>query len=239
VGILAPLLPNNPLVFAEGGLAWLRQDGRRSAGRPVNQVAALRSHYPDSYLARAASCYSKRAANDLGAARLDAEGAVTSSRANPDAWLLLASTIGDQANILRQGRSPDEMSRPEMESLERFYGDQLPVTMRGTLLDPTASGGWVILSQVAANVGATDLADKSLWKGIEVGPQDSVAYQWGLELYQPKWQGNARKLRLVGEKAVQVAEKWPAHITRSLALHARQAHLEDIATQLDQAADRH
>lgn len=229
---LGGVLPENALVMGETARQGLRSTKAESEGLPVAATQALLARFPNNYLLRTAASYHSRLDGKLDEARKAAEIAVRCSTGNPDAWLVLASRISDQADAIRKGRFINEVPQQELQAANRFYEEWIPVSLKAVLVDPQHAYAWHELSTAAAFVGEEPLADRAFWKATELDPGNSKIYEWGIQLYQPKWLGDAKKLEKVARMAVAASGGWTAAQRMELAIPMRVAGLPGPAGQM-------
>jgi len=224
-------LPDNALVLAElGRQAYVCAQPLEN--EPAKQLSALLQRFPHNYLLHSAGVYFHRTARNLEAARKSSELAVRASTRNPDAWLVLGSTISRQANAIRRNRFTDRITPAEQVAVSRFYADQLPVTLKAVLLSPKYAGAWLELSSSAAFLGESELADGAYNKALELAPRDYSVLWWGVQLYQPKWQGDVKKLASIGRMAVEAAGGWSPDQRVDIGKSMQHASLPDLALRV-------
>jgi hypothetical protein len=131
-----------------------------------------------------------------------AEHLVQVAPRDPAAWTTLAQQYADVAGHLRNGRNAAEITPAEWTALNRLYAHQLMAAQQAASLDPDLGLAWYDVAVAATFAGHPPVADAALWKAIRLSNGSARAYLWGLEMYQPKWLGDAAKLDKVVKLAV-------------------------------------
>jgi tetratricopeptide (TPR) repeat protein len=188
--------PDNQLVLGE-----IAQVDARELTPYITQVEGVLARYPNSYLVAAINSEWLAAHRRYSEQRKAAEHAVRCSPRSPQAWLLLGEAIADQASNVRRGRTSDAMTGGEWAYLNRMYPLWLHATLRATRLDPGNSVAWLNASK-AATFSGHDSADAAFWKALQLDKENSAIYDWGMQMYQPKWGGDPENLLKVVATAV-------------------------------------
>jgi hypothetical protein len=184
--------------------------------------------HPHNYLLHTANTYHRALAGTTAEARTAAETAVPCAAGNTAVWRLLSARISAQACEIRQGRTIGEMTPKELAACERFYADELPADLKAATLDDRSVAAWQDVSSSAAFLGVPELADGAFNKAFALDPTNSELLWWGLELYQPKWQCDPKKLRQVAEAALAASGGWFPSERVNLAISVRQVRSADL-----------
>jgi tetratricopeptide (TPR) repeat protein len=231
-GWLAGVLRGNTLILAEFARALRHRDRTEGSAYPHIDVRALRQRYPNNYHLHTAESFYQRMMLRPAEARAAAELAARCAPAHYESWIFLAEAISDQAQAVREGRFVGEMTEEEMRRVARFYAEELPVTLRATELDPGSPMAWMKVSGTAAFLGAEELADRALQRSLQFDPTFEPSYQWGSQLYQPKWLDNPAKFRALAQNAVKHAPKWSPQTRINLAADMIEQGLPELAGKM-------
>ncbi len=183
------------------GLIWA-QLGSNDPARLLPSQAALAAacqKYPHNYLFACTNAWMQRRLKHENAERRAAEMAVQDAPQNPDAWLTLGYTISDEGQNLRQGRVADSITGPEWQFLNTSYAQWLSAVSKAARLDPLYGKAWYRVAMAATFADNPRLADQALWKGISLNKNDPTYYDWGLQMYQDKWDSNPAKLQQIAQ----------------------------------------
>lgn len=185
--------PVNALVWAQIG-----RSGPSLLATNFAPLAHLRRTYPKNALFAAATTWTQRSRQQMGAERRAGEQAVQNAPRSPDAWLSLGWTISQQASHLRYARVAGAISNREWAILKPLYQDWYFAEAQAARLDPLYGTAWNRLAEAAAFAGRPRAADQAFWKNVELDPNNPAIYGWGLQMYQQKWDDNPQQLnRLV------------------------------------------
>ena len=196
------LAPRNTLIAA----ALLMRAGEYSSSysRLYNaSIDALNRRYPQSAALLAGDAVRKRGNGDYHGAIIDNLKVIALNPDNFIAWDDLANSFSEQAEALRQSRTVGAMTDAEKNRIFQLYPFQLKATLRAVQLDPTWGEGWSDVSEAAAFAGEAEICDVAFWKALKMSPDTTSVLKWGMEIYQPKWFGDAARLRKVGQFAAQ------------------------------------
>ncbi|HEX5322619.1 MAG TPA: tetratricopeptide repeat protein [Capsulimonadaceae bacterium] len=189
-------LPNNALVYADIG--WVDA----SALLPYRSLEATKyASYPKSSLFAVAQTYVSRISFDPQAERKAAERTVCCAWHSPDSWLTLAYTISDDANRVRHDRWSDMISVTEESYIDDLYDQWLRASVIAVQHDPTFGKAWLRTATAATFAGNGELADQALKQALRLDPNHAEVYDWGLEMYQPKWSDLADNLAKLADRA--------------------------------------
>lgn len=150
--------------------------------------------HPDNFLLTRAAVAIERRGGNLTAEVQAGEQEVRCAPENPDAWLTLAWALRESGDSLRQGRTAGMLSEDEWASLRKIYAEWLHATQRATELDPNYGKAWLRVSEAACFAGNDQLADAAFWKAARLYKKPEEVYDWGLQMYQPKWLDQPAKL---------------------------------------------
>jgi len=202
-------LPGNALVWSEfARRAWFSGKARL-VELPVKQLTPNLRRFPRSYLFRTADSYMQRIAGRPAEGRKVAEIAVRCSTRNPDAWLFLNGSIGDQADAVRHARYIRDLTHDQLAYCSELYDESMPIVIQAIRLDPQYASAWSTVSEGAAFKGNNRLADAAFWKALALDPGCEPTYEWGLQLYQPKWLNDEDSLAQVVRTAAAAGKHWP------------------------------
>ena len=166
-----------------------------------SQLKALRSSYPQNYAFAHAQVWAERAGGTPRGERTAAEAVVRNAPGNADAWLCLGYTLSSEANNLRRARFAAKISEQEWVFLNHAYPLWEACTKRATELDPQHEVAWERLSEAATFAGEGAVAEDAFAKAEVYTPDKSEVYDWGLEMFQPKWGGSKASLDKTAQHA--------------------------------------
>ncbi len=239
------LAPNNLLLLSQIALGCLGGGGQDiQALKP--QVETLQKRYPNSYLANVAFASLSLSRGDFPIGRKRLERAVICSIRNPSAWLTLGNVIWIQSNAIRQGNTVDKVSEGHMQVCQALYELQVKACREATKRDPQHPTAWNELSNAAAFVGDEEAAVMAFDKQLQLEssnplPDASAMFEWGLQLYHPKWYENSEKARNLAERAVAESRKagdaWPETYRQDVALRVACLGYGDLAGKIVRTAE--
>jgi len=225
-------MPENALVRAEYAAAAAAADEAQGKRLPLAETTSLLKRYPHNYLLRVARAVTFRKLGRLREGRGDAELSVRCSPGNPHAWIGLGGSIGAQAQAIRRSRFVNDMTEAELRQVGRLYEEELPIFAQAVKLDPNYARAWNSLSSAAAFLGAGEVAVGAFERAYALDSTSHDVLWWGIQLYQPKWYGNPKRLEALGNAAVKVGADWPWAQRLELAMPLYVAGLPNIAEQL-------
>ena len=226
VKTLRTQLPANTLAVAHVG------SQEPGALRPyAAPLQALFARYPASALLAHTEAWVQRVwgtrAGEWKASRratLDAPG-------EPDAWLSLGYTLGNIAQDLRQSRLAGDISPTDWASLNRLYPQQEAADRQATMLDPRDGHAWYRLAEAATFAGDRARAGGALGRALALSAERADAYEWGLQMYQPKWGGDPAALSSLAARAA--AQPWDSsEAATGIAESLKSAGFTDQASQV-------
>lgn len=191
---LKALYPDSPLVLAQIGYAGALQQMDPDADSYLTPIRASLQTYPHNFLLRTTEYYMNAAKGDYAGQRRAAEWAVRCSPRSGLGWRNLGRVLQQRANVIRQSRAINEMTREELQEVGALYSQEMPIRQRAAEVDPEDATIRLELSMCAGFHGDQETAHEELAKAIELQPDLSHAYMWGLQLYQRKWGGNPADL---------------------------------------------
>ncbi len=197
--------PDNPLVHAEVTSGrFIKVQGER--------LAPMIARYPNNLLFALASYSIQPGEASNASMRKAALHLVQCSPHNSSTWRKLADTISQEADAIRNARLIDEMSSEETAAINKIYPLWQDAATRAARTDPLDVEAWRELSAAATFNGDLPTADAAIWKAIKLAPTDLALYNWGLEIYQPKWYDNPQKLADVAHMAAaqHYSDPWSA-----------------------------
>lgn len=194
--------PQNPLVI--GDIAFLGAQMLKTHNAVFSKTA---KQFPKNYIMAAAQSCAHRVAGDRTGELNWAETAVRAAPNNPTAWLELSAALGNNAQDLRDSRWAKDVSQSEWTTLSDLYGKRLAASQKITELAPDWTFGWSDLAEAATFAGNQGQAEDALWKALELDPANSEAYNWGMQMLQPKWGGNSKDLLTLCQQAAKNSDK--------------------------------
>lgn len=120
----------------------------------------------------------------------------------PPFLLQIAWAASRKACHIRQSRYYDQMSKSEQASLVPIYAAAYAASKRATEMDPLCENAWEQLAGDATFAGYASDADHAFWAAAKLPGHGASLYTWGLQMYQPKWGGNADALKRVVDAAL-------------------------------------
>lgn len=188
--------PGNALIYG-----YLGYYGARLLSPYKAQLAALRRAHPRCYALAHSDTWLRRVTRERAAEERAAADAVAAAPRNADAWLSLAWTTSEESEQLRYGRFADEVSAAEWSALNTIYTRWQRAAAAAAALDPEFGRAWNRVATAATFAGSPGLADAAMWAAIKLEPDNPEHYHWALQMYQPKWLGDAGKLAEVAQRA--------------------------------------
>lgn len=161
--------------------------------------------HPHNYLLTYTQIYQARYFDDDDTTLQASERVVRIAPKNANSWSELASSWGTASQTIRQGRVASEIPPAEWQKLHKIYAIWQAVAQRATQVNPVSSRTWYEFSTAAMFNTDLKTADKALWKSIQLEPSHARAYKLGLQLYQPKWMNDKKKLLKIARMAAQNA----------------------------------
>jgi tetratricopeptide (TPR) repeat protein len=186
----------NPLVWAEiadkDGLALLPYSA---------QLSALAARFPGNAPLAAAESLRCRAVQDRPGESAAAERLTRDAPHAPNGWLIKGEAVSDQAADLRQARVFPALTPAEADTLGHLYPQWEKAAQHAVILDPAFAPAWQNLAKAATFNSDTATADHALQKVLTLSADKAKVYEWGLEMYQPKWGGDPAKLQSLARQA--------------------------------------
>lgn len=168
----------------------------------TSQIDGYCRQFPNNSLYAATDAWLHRQDLNAQAERNAAERLVRDAPRNPDAWLTFASTIQNEAHAVRLGRWTDLISPSEEKYLDARYVEWYRACKIATDLDPNDGMAWLRLATAATFCGQSD-ADQYYQKALVLDDDQADVFDWGLQMYQPKWNGDPASLQQVAEMAAE------------------------------------
>lgn len=160
--------------------------------------------YPHSYALNAASAEWLNQRGERDAQRRVAWHAVQCTPGNPDAWLLFANAIYQASDDIRHARYFNDLSDDDARKVGAYYEQWYEAIKKATMLDPTNDRALLALATAGSFAGYDENETASaFWRALKVDPDNLAIYRWGLQMFQPKWQGPEGKENLL--KVVELA----------------------------------
>lgn len=189
---VARLAPQNTLAIATLSLRV------NNYFRPyLGLLTTAQKKFPNNYALLTSQWWWQTKKIGAASSRAVAYKAISASPKNALAWRDLSETFADEADEIRNGKYASQMTASESSQVSALYPMQTMAGLQSARVDPLSDGAWLQVSQGAAFDGEAELADIAYWKALALGPKERDNYWWGLQLYQPKWQGDATKLHQI------------------------------------------
>jgi tetratricopeptide (TPR) repeat protein len=115
--------------------------------------------------------------------------------------LALSRALSDQADSVRHAQFWDSMTDAEGAFVTRLYPQAVAAAVRAARIDPQNGDAWLTLASAAAFNSDEALGEDALAKALKLDPADFDANWWALQVYQPKWFGDAEKLAAAAKSA--------------------------------------
>jgi len=196
--LLTQLAPSNTLAW--GSVAYMNTLALLPHAAHLD---ALRRAYPHNYALAHTDVWRCRSIGNPRGEYRAATDAVKGATDNPDAWLSLGWTLSTEANKLRRARTADALDANEWAFLNRVYPLWEKAVVRATELDPVHEVAWNRVAEAATFAGDRRTASDAYWKSEQYNRDKAGAYEWGLQMFQPKWGGDPGALATVAEHAQQ------------------------------------
>jgi tetratricopeptide (TPR) repeat protein len=198
---------DNPLICAAvGGSAFATSDDNNFILRAVqdHRTAIVRqaAQHPGNYLWAHLSLWAARGAKDVPAENAAAIATVQNGFRNPDAWLAYGATLGNAGESVRHSRFTSAMTQTEQQAVVALYPEWLRAVAQAARLDPQYGKAWYRVATAATFAGETALADAALQAALKYDPDKGRVYDWGLQMYQPKWGGSPAMLHKMAQMAL-------------------------------------
>jgi tetratricopeptide (TPR) repeat protein len=162
------------------------------AKSPTRQ--SLVAHFPNNYLIAYSESVQQNLRGNRAAQKQAALRAIAASPQSAWAWLQLEFALAEETRDIRHGRYMSQMTFAERRAISALYPQMSQASLQAIRCDPLNAEAWNRLSYSEAAGGSDDLAEAAFWKSISLPARKDDTYDWGLELFQAKWQGNANKL---------------------------------------------
>ena len=201
VKTLLTQLPANTLVLSHLGYA---EPGALRPYAAANR--ALFERYPASALLAHTDAWEQRLWGDRAGEWRSALRVCRNAPHDPASWLTRSATLENISEDLRQGRLANDLSASDWAVLNKIYAQQEASALRTTALDPLDGHAWNGLAQTATFLGDPVQAEAAYQKSLALDSDKEEVYDWGLQMYQPKWGGDPAALRRIA--ALAAAEPW-------------------------------
>lgn len=123
---------------------------------------------------------------------------------DPDAWLTPATTISNIAEDLRQGRFAADLTQRDWKYLNSLYQEQEQDCLEATRLDARDGHAWRQLAENATFASDQRTAEAAFAQAERLDPDKAEVADWGLQMFQSKWGGDAATLERVAREAADV-----------------------------------
>jgi tetratricopeptide (TPR) repeat protein len=180
--------PQNTLVLAQiASLAprvWVQSQVGQSLAMP----------FPNNYLLAYSETVQRSFLGNRAAQKQAAQRAIAASPRSAWAWLQLETVLANEVRDVRRGRYINRMTAAERRFVSAMYPQMSQASLQAIRCDPLNAEAWNRLSYSEAAGGDDALAEAAFWKSISLTARTDDTYDWGLELFQAKWQGDIHKL---------------------------------------------
>jgi Tfp pilus assembly protein PilF len=164
----------------------------------ARQWSTLLQRFPNNFGLELSQAHLRAEKNDADAEMRAASRAVAASPKSDLAWRKLGLSFNDKANSVRHNRYMRDMTPEERRLVSSYYPYDLQAQLQATRLNPRSSANWHAACTAAA-FSSSAISRPLYWKALRTDPEDLDVYHWGLQMFQPKWGGNADDLKhLVG-----------------------------------------
>jgi len=198
---LLSIAPANATAGAETALNFERiQTPRR-----VAVLRALDAKFPRNFAVALGNSALRGEEEDRFAQVHYAEMAVRSAPHSAFAWYRLSEALASQADQKRQGKYYQEMTGDQKREVEKLYPRALVAAWKATQLEPNDATYWTTLSSSATFAGDAQWARDALTQALRCDPSSEDALNWGLQVFQPKWYGDAPSYAKMARIAVENA----------------------------------
>lgn len=165
-------------------------------------LARTLGRFPANGLLLTSQVWLKRIQADSRGELDAAERLTRATPGTPDAWLTLAWTMMQVADRTRRGRFNGRMTAAEEAYVFAIYPRCVMAAERAVSLDPHMARAWARLAEDASFVGDAAKAQKALEAADALSDDKTLIYDWGLQMYQPKWFDDAARLTALAARAV-------------------------------------
>lgn len=186
--------PENTLAYSQIG--W---DDAKKLLPYQAQIKGLVRKYPKNYPLAMTNVWLLRTQNKIQEALTESERMVQINPNNPDIWLTYGYSTAEIAHNLRKGRFYGQLSAAESAQLQDIYPRWEQAVVHAVEIDPRHAKGWSRVAEAATFSGDQRLATQAYWEGVRLDKTNPDAYDWGLQMFQPKWGGDTNALRKVAE----------------------------------------
>jgi len=164
-------------------------------------LIGLAARYPGSGILATAETFRCRAVQDRPGENAAAERVLRDAPRDPNAWLIETTALSDAADDVRHGRVFSALTPAEVDTLGHLYPQQEAAMRRAVALDPLFATAWRRLADAATFNSDPAAADRALQTALKLSPDKARVYEWGLEMYQPKWNDDPAKLSAIARMA--------------------------------------
>jgi hypothetical protein len=206
------LAPKNLLVLGEIADCDLRQRSGAYIKQFQPTVLSIKKRFTNNQLVNIALAGLALADQDFTTGRQRAETAVRCATKNPSAWLLLSNISANQSDAIRKGKTADQVSEGHFQVLQPLYEHQLAIDLKAAECDPQHPSALTNVSTSAAFAGDEEIARKAFEAKMELEQKNPLPdltrdFDWGLQLYNPKWYDDPKAAKKLADRAVSEAQK--------------------------------
>jgi hypothetical protein len=196
--LLVMALPENALAYAT-----VRETKDNVAQGFTDAQESLRQRFPHNQLLAFAGDKVHQYRKEWEAERQSALELTRCGPTNPEVWLTLGRSYGEEAERLRRARTAGEITPEEWKKLNHLYALWKAAVQKAADLDPLCGRAWQRLSVAATFAGDEARADAAFWKAVDLDQEErALVWVWGLEMYHPKWLGDPVKYQRVVDRAL-------------------------------------
>lgn len=196
------IAPRNPLVWAAiATMAPVQLKPHRA------EFEKLVRENPHNLALALAESHVANKENNFNVQLQSAMRAVSANEKSAAAWIALSAAFADKADSIRNGRFYGQLSEEEQAVIEEYYPHQLLAALYASRLAPAAASVWRQLSGAATFNSEPQLADLAFWKAVRLNPGSLDIWDWGLEIYQPKWFEDQERMMLVARHIASKPER--------------------------------
>jgi tetratricopeptide (TPR) repeat protein len=188
---------DNPLPFAETLL-----HGALPAPERVGAAKQLVTRFPTSALANLVYARTLRKGGSFEEELKITETAVRCAPGAAQYWLSLGHVFSQQAESLRRGRTSGDITQEEWRTLEDLYANWLHAIGRAVGIDDKSAHAFSDLAMAATFAAERNIAFDAYDSAMEIDPNSYEAMVWGLQMFQPKWLDDEKRLRRVADQVM-------------------------------------
>jgi tetratricopeptide (TPR) repeat protein len=177
-------------------LSWefITRHSEGNFGKHDAQLISFAKAHPHNYLLNYSLRWLYTAQDKPQSSRDASEAALRSNRDNPRAWTQLAFAINDEADTVRQACFFSSLNDAQTNFIQKCYDEMIPFVREGGRLNQYSAYVGRDVSTGATFIGDRDLAVSAIQKALVDDPLNENALRWGVNIFQPKWDGSPGQL---------------------------------------------